>query len=282
MKNTHTQKPHTQPHHFLPCLKGSCIPSEGSLTCLKACRTACYCEKCRKGSYALCLQFTDLSEGLQHFLALREVSEEQLQGPGHQGGVVVHHQVKQNAQEQLAPLTVQVQLGRLRAADSQGKEVCKFGTSSTSVCQQVEEHQQTYCCPLAPPPHPPTFPSLPSSDGSGQNQLPVRCDRNPFTFILTNKSLRHRQTWITRFSSACMNMYSPGCCPLVHVHPSHSEPGSSGKQPPRGQDQPKRAMRSYLPPKMSSACVAMLSRSKPPVKTPTCLSDDTTSRKRQS
>ena len=42
--------------------------------------------------------------------------------------------------------------------------------------------------------------------------------------------------WITRFSNACMNMYSPGCCPLVHVHPSHSEPDSSGKQPPQGQD----------------------------------------------
>ena len=130
-----------------------------SLTCLKACRTSCYCEKCQKGSYALCLRFTDLFEGLQDFLALREVSEEQLEGPGDQGGVVVHHQAEQNTQEQLAPLTVQVQLSRLRAADSQGKEVCRFGTSSTSVCEQVEEHQQTYCCiPPRPPPPPPPPP----------------------------------------------------------------------------------------------------------------------------
>lgn len=97
--------------------------------------------------------------------------------------------------------------------------------------------RHTAASPPAPP-HPPTttFASLPSSDGSGQNQLSVRCDRNPFTFILTNKSLRHRQTWITRFSDAYVNMYSPGCCPLDHVHPSHSEPDSSGKHPPWGQD----------------------------------------------
>ena len=58
---------------------------------------------------------TDLFEGLQHFLPLAEVSEQQLQRPRDERRVVVHAQVQQHAQERPPPLGVQVQVDLLRA-----------------------------------------------------------------------------------------------------------------------------------------------------------------------
>lgn len=37
---------------------------------------------------------SDLFESHENFLTLTEVSEQELEGAGHQGGVVVHHQVQ--------------------------------------------------------------------------------------------------------------------------------------------------------------------------------------------
>lgn len=50
-----------------------------------------------------------LFERLQDFLSLAEVSEEQVQGSGHQRRVVVHGQVKEDPQEGPAPVVIQVQ-----------------------------------------------------------------------------------------------------------------------------------------------------------------------------
>ncbi len=49
---------------------------------------------------------TDLFEGLEDLLPLAEVPEEQLERAGHEGGVVVHDEVEQNAQEHAAALPV--------------------------------------------------------------------------------------------------------------------------------------------------------------------------------
>ncbi len=43
-----------------------------------------------------------LFESLKHLLPLREVSEEELEGAGHEGRVVVHAQVEQNPEESFA------------------------------------------------------------------------------------------------------------------------------------------------------------------------------------
>ena len=50
----------------------------------------------------------DLFESLEHLLPLREVSEEKLEGAGHEGRVVVHAQVEQNPEESFAPGPVQI------------------------------------------------------------------------------------------------------------------------------------------------------------------------------
>lgn len=57
-----------------------------------------------------------LLEGLEHLLPLTEVPKEELQGPRHQGRVVVHGQVEQHAQEGPATVIVQVQGGVLLTA----------------------------------------------------------------------------------------------------------------------------------------------------------------------
>ena len=45
------------------------------------------------------------------------MAEEQLEGAGHEGGVVGHDEVEQHAEEGATPLTVQVQLRGLRTTD---------------------------------------------------------------------------------------------------------------------------------------------------------------------
>jgi hypothetical protein len=50
----------------------------------------------------------DLFESLEHLLPLREVSEEKLEGAGHEGRVVVHAQVEQNTEESFAPGPIQI------------------------------------------------------------------------------------------------------------------------------------------------------------------------------
>lgn len=63
---------------------------------------------------------TYLLEGLQHLLPLAEVPEEQLQGPRHQRGVVVHCQVQQDAEEGSAAVVIQIQGGVLLAKAAWG------------------------------------------------------------------------------------------------------------------------------------------------------------------
>lgn len=55
------------------------------------------------------IQCVYLFEGVQHFLSLAEVPEEQLQGSRHQGGVVVHGEVRQHPQEHTAAFVVHLQ-----------------------------------------------------------------------------------------------------------------------------------------------------------------------------
>lgn len=50
-----------------------------------------------------------LFEGVQHFLSLAEVPEEQLQRPGHQRSVFVHCQVDQHPQEHPPAFVVHLQ-----------------------------------------------------------------------------------------------------------------------------------------------------------------------------
>lgn len=57
----------------------------------------------------MCFPAAHLFEGVQHFLPLAEVPEEQLQRSGHQGGVVVHRQMDQNPQEHPASFVVHFQ-----------------------------------------------------------------------------------------------------------------------------------------------------------------------------
>lgn len=61
-----------------------------------------------------------LLEGLQDLLPLAEVAEEQLQGPRHQGRVVVHGQVQQHSEEGPAAVVVQVQRRVLLTAGDVG------------------------------------------------------------------------------------------------------------------------------------------------------------------
>ena len=61
-------------------------------------------------------QQLDLFEGLQDLLPLREVPEEQLEGAGDEGRVVVHPEVEEDAQEGLAAGAVEVEDGALLAA----------------------------------------------------------------------------------------------------------------------------------------------------------------------
>lgn len=50
-----------------------------------------------------------LFKSVQHFLSLAEVPEEQLQGSRHQGGVVVHGEVDQYAQEHTTTFIIHFQ-----------------------------------------------------------------------------------------------------------------------------------------------------------------------------
>lgn len=50
-----------------------------------------------------------LFEGHEHLLSLAEVSEEQVEGFGHQWRVVMHGQVEENPQERTAAMVIQVQ-----------------------------------------------------------------------------------------------------------------------------------------------------------------------------
>lgn len=50
-----------------------------------------------------------LFEGVQQFLSLAEVSEEQLQGSGHQWRVVVHGEVDQHPQEHTTAFIIHLQ-----------------------------------------------------------------------------------------------------------------------------------------------------------------------------
>ncbi len=52
--------------------------------------------------------YPDLFESLKHLLPLREVSEEELEGAGHEGRVVVHAQVEQNPEESFAAGPIQI------------------------------------------------------------------------------------------------------------------------------------------------------------------------------
>ena len=54
-----------------------------------------------------------LFEGLEDLLSLTEVPKEELQGPRHQGWVVVHRQVGQDSEESSAAVVIQVQRGVL-------------------------------------------------------------------------------------------------------------------------------------------------------------------------
>lgn len=54
-----------------------------------------------------------LFEGLEDLLSLTEVPKEKLQGPRHQGWVVVHCQVEQDSEECSAAVVIQVQRGVL-------------------------------------------------------------------------------------------------------------------------------------------------------------------------
>lgn len=57
----------------------------------------------------VCVCAPNLFEGVQHFLSLAEVSEEQLQSSRHQRGVVVHGEVDQNPQEHTATFVIHLQ-----------------------------------------------------------------------------------------------------------------------------------------------------------------------------
>ena len=56
----------------------------------------------------------DLFEGLKDFLALTEVTEEELQSARDKCWVVVHHQIEQDPKKHASSLTVQIQLSSLR------------------------------------------------------------------------------------------------------------------------------------------------------------------------
>lgn len=60
-------------------------------------------------------EYSYLSKGLQHLLALTEMAKEQMQRSGHQRCVVVHDEMQQHTQECASPLTIQIQIGRIAA-----------------------------------------------------------------------------------------------------------------------------------------------------------------------
>jgi hypothetical protein len=73
-----------------------------------------------------------LFEGLEDFLALAEVPEEQLKSAGHQRRIVVHDKVEKHAEERAASMSIKIKLSRL-STKAERKRFQKMGEMSWSV-----------------------------------------------------------------------------------------------------------------------------------------------------